>query len=191
MFTKWINKADSFTEEDGRITIRAGEKTDYFCDPGSDYDAANSPFYVFEVENDFTFECKVKPQFNATYDGGLIMLYINDKKWVKFALENTDLGYPQAVSVVTNETSDDSMGEKIESDSIYLKISKKGNVVGLHFSEDAKSWKMVRIFKFVIENNETAYVGISSQSPAGDGCTCEFTDYKFNKTTVADMRKGV
>ena len=73
------------------------------------------------------------------------MYYIDDKTGIKVAIEMTDLGHTTGVSVVTNGVSDDSNGEKSEGKSIWLKLSKKDNGIGLYYSMDAIKWKMVRL----------------------------------------------
>lgn len=191
MFKKWINQPKAYEEDNKTIMIEADKSTDFFVDPLSNYFVHNAPIYTFEVKGDFTFECKLTPDFSAFYDAGAIMYYIDDKTWIKFAFEMTDLGHTSVVSVVTNGVSDDANGERIEDKSIWLKLSKKDNVVGLHYSSDSIKWKMVRLFKYDAINKEKAYIGVEAQSPAGAGCSVEFSDIKFTNDSARDFRKGI
>lgn len=191
MFNKWINEPKYFNQDQGTIIIESGAKTDFFVAPASDYLAHNAPIYAFDVQGDFTLECKVKPDFKAYYDAGAMMFYVDDKAWIKFAFESTDIGHPAVVSVVTDGASDDANGEKVDSPSIWMKLSKKDKVIGLYFSHDAMEWRMVRLFQFDVKNLDNASIGLEAQSPAGLGCTVVFSDIKYTDKAVEDMRKGI
>lgn len=188
MFDVWINKAQIFKENDGEVIIDAGEKTDFFIDPASDFKVGNAPIFARKADSDFTISCCITPAFLAHYDAGALMLYINETTWVKCAFENTDLGYFSVVSVVTRGVSDDANGEQISGSSIWLKMSRKDDVVGLYYSSDGINWKMVRLFKFTYK---PGLVGLEAQSPLGKSCSVEFKSIEFKHQSVEDLRKGV
>ncbi len=191
MFEKWLNKPDKFQVENSRIMISADGKTDFFVDPALNVIKSNAPLYMKEMEGDFSFSCKVKPLFNMRYDAGAIMLYIDDYNWIKFAFENTDLGYPAVVSVLTKDYSDDCNGEEISSESIYLKISRKDGLTGFYYSSDGITWKMKRLCRFEGNYYKSLFLGIEAQSPVGEGCKVEFSEMVFLDEAVDDFRIGV
>ncbi|MBN1798887.1 MAG: DUF1349 domain-containing protein [Spirochaetales bacterium] len=190
MFTEWLNKPDTYAIEDNHIIIHAPAKTDYFEDPLSDYSMSNAPFLYREISGDFTFSCTILPDFTNTYDAGAVLFYADRKHWIKFAFENTDLGYPAVVSVVTNEKSDDCNGQKIEADAITLKISRKQKVIGLYYSPDNADWKMTRLLHFSHGSQNSTRIGISAQSPAGNGCRVIFKKFEIKNQAILDFRKG-
>lgn len=191
MFNKWINKPLLVKKETNKILIAAAKNTDFFVDPATKQEINNAPLYVLNAENEFTFFCRVKPQFNDVYDAGALMYYVDNTNWVKLAFEKTDLGYPAIVSVVTKGFSDDCNGEKIDLDSVWLKMSKKEKLIGLYFSVDGLEWKMHRLFKFDDGvGNRANYFGLEAQSPFGQGCSVEFSNLELNNQSVTDFRKG-
>lgn len=190
MFTTWINKAKDYSISESSIQITADKNTDTFNNPLTGDKCNCAAIYAKEVNGDFTLSCKVTPHFKYTYDAGSIILYINGDNWIKFAYEYTDIGHNAVVSVVTNEFSDDSNGEVVNNQSIWMKMSKKDNVIGLYFSLNSIDWRMVRIFKHNIKEDDIVYVGLCAQSPIGEGCTVDFENIKYTDKSVDDFRKG-
>lgn len=188
---RWINKPDSFIETKDTITICAGEKTDFFCDPGSDFTIHSAPLYSLAADDEFTFICRISPEFRNTYDAGALMLYVTDLHWVKFAFEKTDLGTTSVVAVVTDGVSDDSNGEVITEDFLYLKLARKDGVISLCYSLNKTDWRMVRLFRFKISSQQEFYVGIEAQSPLGEGCRVKFSDIYYSPEPPKDLRKGI
>jgi uncharacterized protein len=188
MVYELLNTAESISDRQGAIELIAPGKTNFFIDILGELKALNAPFYNTLVENDFIFRCSIKPDFQNTYDAGFILAYDTDDKWIKFAFENTDLGYPSAVAVVTSVYSDDCNGEKIESEDIFMQIVRSGDNWCLHYSHDRSSWKMVRYFKLSL--NKKIRIGVSSQSPVGGGCRVIFKDVELLKNNYTNIRKA-
>ncbi len=189
MELKLLNQAVSISNTGGIIELAAPAKTDFFIDICSDYRRFNAPLYYTPVQNDFIFRCKVKPEFKETYDAGGIVAYESDDRWIKFAFENTDLGRPSVVSVVTDNVSDDSNGESINEKEIWMQIVRKDHNWCLHYSLDKISWKMVRYFRFEIQNS--LIIGISCQSPLGGGCKAVFSEIELINNNYSNIRKAV
>lgn len=189
MELKLINQAVSISNTGVIIELTAPAKTDFFIDICSDYRRFNAPFYYTPVENDFIFRCKVKPEFKETYDAGGIIAYVSDDKWVKFAFERTDLGYTSVVSVITDGFSDDCNGEIVNTNEIWMQIVRKDHNWCLHYSLDKKNWKMVRYFRFEMQN--ALKIGISCQSPLGRGCRAVFSDIELLKNHYSNIRKAI
>jgi uncharacterized protein len=180
-----INNPVSYQCSDNNITIEAGKNTNLFN--GMNYKSSNFPFYYALIEGDFVIRCKVTPEFKATYDLGSIVIFDNIDKWIKFAFENADSGYPAMVSVVTNGISDDCNGEKIDINEIWMQAIRKDNNFALHYSIDKENWKMVRSFK--LDMNKKVKVGFSAQSPIGDGCISKFEGIEIMDNNYTNIRK--
>ncbi len=138
----------------------------------------------------------IRPDFSDTYDAGTIFAWIDKDHWIKLAFEATDLGYPAVVSVVTEGTSDDANGQRIDDRAVRLKLSRRGALWGLHWASadrsgtDSAEWRMVRYLRLG-EPGERLRVGISVQSPVGSGCTVRFSELRFSPAPPADVRAGV
>jgi regulation of enolase protein 1 (concanavalin A-like superfamily) len=184
-----LNKAEEIKCENDIVEIISPGNTDFFIDIGCEYKQLNAPLYYKILENDFIFRCSVTPEFKTTYDAGCLLVYEREDKWIKFAFENTDLGYPAVVSVVTDDISDDCNGERIEDSEIYLQVVRKADDWCLHYSKNKSNWKMVRYFKYKL--NKQIKVGISAQSPLGKGCRVRFGDIEIMKNIYTNIRKAL
>ena len=93
------------------------------------------------------------------------------------------------VSVRTNQTSDDNNHSIIIQESVYLKISSDGIQVGFYYSLDKEIWNLARLYK----NDYPAdlYLGISTQSPMGEGNRTTFEELSLRETSIKDFRMGV
>jgi len=191
MFNTWINEPKKANDATNRIVITADKDSNLFVDPTSDFKINTAPIYATEINSDFTLSCKVLPYFENTYDAGAIILYISDTNWVKLAYESTDMGHSAVVCVVTDGYSDDSNGEVVTVTAIWMKMTKKDRVVGVYYSQDSVNWRMVRLFKHNINENDKIYLGLSAQSPLGDECKVVFEDINYVEESVEDFRKGV
>lgn len=191
MFYSWKNRPDSYQYENEIVTICAPGETDFFNDPKSSLRKSDAPFFSREVTGDFTVQGRVKPDFRGTFDAGTLMFYCDDYSWVKLAFEQTDMGCRSIVSVVTREISDDANGEVVTEEGVFLKMSRRGDVIGLYYSLDGTNWRMVRVLSFPVPVGSVCFLGVSAQSPRGSGCEVSFSHLEFLTRPVEDFRKGV
>jgi len=184
-----INKIEKLIKKNNMIKIHSPGKTDCFIDMFNKKINFNAPIYFTEIKGDFIINCKVSPDFKEIYDAGGIIIFNNNKKWIKLAFEYTDLGYPSSVAVVTNSISDDCNGERIEDKCIWLQAVRRGNNWCLHFAKDKKNWKMIRYFNFIM--NKKVKLGVFVQSPMGKGCHATFEELNIMDNNYTDIRKGI
>jgi len=90
--------------------------------------------------------------------------------------------------VVTEESSDDSNGEKIDNEFIWIRIIRKGEYWAVHYSENGENWKMVRYFS--LKMNKAIKVGIIAQSPIGKGCRVKFKNFEILENNYSNIRNG-
>jgi regulation of enolase protein 1 (concanavalin A-like superfamily) len=190
-FTKCLNDADRKADVAGdSITITAGARQDYFNDPDGKLSNNTAPVLLAKVDNSkpFTFVARVAPQFNATYDAGALYLFVTGQLWQKFAFERDERGTTRIVSVRTIDTSDDANHDPVSDKATYLKLSSDTKTVGLYYSRDKSTWHLARLYK----NNypATVWLGLSAQSPLGDGSSSVFTAPVLTKESVKDFRLG-
>jgi regulation of enolase protein 1 (concanavalin A-like superfamily) len=175
----------------GKIVFKSGPKTDFFNAADGKTRYANAPILCREIDNTkaFSFSAKVSPAFGQTYDAGAFYLYEDDMHWQKFAFEMDERGATRMVTVRTVDTSDDANHEIIPQSSVYMKIASNVESIGYYYSLDAATWQLLRIYK----NDFPAkvHLGISSQSPMGEGIEVIFEDIRFEEKSPADMRKGI
>lgn len=174
--------------ENSKIIMTALPNTDYFVNPETDEVLANAPFVYQEISGDFVMQAKVSANFVSTYDAGVLLALDDEKKWAKACFEYTDLGTKAVVTVMTNGKSDDANGVNIESNEVWLRLSRKGNVFAVHYSIDGERFMMVRLTH--IPMSETIKVGMVAQSPMGEGGQTTFEHFSLVEKTVEDIRGG-
>lgn len=173
----WRNDPVEWNVKDGALTIKAGEKTDWYIAPHNGEQVASSPLLLFPAPKDFWFSAKVTVDFKSQFDAGALVVYADEKNWVKFAFESPNAKTGAIISVVTRGLSDDNTGAAIEGNSVYLEVSKTGQAMFLFFSTDGKRWNVTRAFSLGPE--QSLQFGFSAQSPRGPGSTVTFSDIRY------------
>jgi uncharacterized protein len=191
-FTKSLNNAAGlYSLENARLTMRSEAKKDYFNDPDGKLSNNTAPVLLSKVDNKkpFTLTAKVTPSFKETYDAGVLYIFSTDKLWQKFAFERDERGRTRIVSVRTIETSDDNNHDIITNESVFLKLTSDTKTVGLYYSIDNVTWNLARLYK----NNypDVIWVGLSTQSPIGNGTTAIFENCALSDTSIKNFREGV
>ena len=176
-----------------KLEFIVGEKTDYFSDPNKIDIKNNAPILLskLDISKPFTFTTKVTPEFtkNGTYNAGVVYIYNNDNLYQKLCFEQDERGNHRVVTVRTVNTSDDNNHEIITQPYIYLKISSDGKKIGSYYSLDNNTWYMVRLYENTYPSE--TWLGISSQSPLGEGCKTIFEDLNFEQKSIQNFRLGI
>jgi regulation of enolase protein 1 (concanavalin A-like superfamily) len=189
MAFEWqVAPADWAVGLDGTLQIVAGPSTDLFLDPAGGPAQLGAPRLMTAVDGDFQLSAYVKPDLQATFDAGALVLHAADHRWVKLALERSPHGEAMLVSVVTDGLSDDANGRVVTGHGVWLRLSRIAAACALHASDDGVRWELVRHFAFVAPEGLTA--GFLAQSPTGEGCAATFDDLEFAAETLADLRDG-
>jgi regulation of enolase protein 1 (concanavalin A-like superfamily) len=175
--------------EGDRLTINAAKNTNWFISPLDLKSWDSAPMLLFRPAEDFVFSAKMSLQPRARWDGGALVLFVNETTWAKLCLEAPD--GPAGLSVimvVTRGESDDSYSIQVPGNSMYMKIAKIGPTLVFYVSADGRSWQMVRAFR--LGSTKDLRAGFLAQSPVGEGSTVSFSDIRYAATRVADIFKG-
>lgn len=191
----FIASEESYWVEDkgnNEISVVSPGHSDIFIAPGSAdnglHDAAT--LMMRAPEGDFSFQAKVRVDFSATFDAGVLFIRHDLKTWAKLCFELAPDGCPMVVSVVNKGgTSDDANSFATEQKEIQLRISRKGSVYAFHASLNSTDWIFIRTFSFDRDDNKLQ-IGFEAQSPNSAGCLVRFRDYSINDTPPADFRDG-
>lgn len=194
-FTQALNGADSCVSllADGVLEFRCPEGLDYFSDPNEGKLSNNTlPVLLIPTDNTkpFTFTAKLTPGFTpeGLYNAADLFVYVNDSLWQKLAFEQDEYGNHRIVSVRTQGTSDDNNHDKIDAQSVYLKISSDTQTIASYYSLDKKEWHMVRLYRNYYP--EQIYLGISSQCPQRGECVSLIEEVTLSSDNVGDFRMG-
>ncbi|SCE80924.1 hypothetical protein GA0070216_102239 [Micromonospora matsumotoense] len=188
-------EAWTIAEADGVVTGSAAPRSDIFIDP-----AAGDPLHAeptltaatllgLPPDGDFQFSARVTVDFAATYDAGVLLLWVDERHWGKLCFEFSPDGEPMIVSVVGRGVADDANAFVVDARTVWLRVSRIDHAFAYHASVDGRTWRMVRYF--TVDGAATATtIGFEAQSPTGEGCRVTFDDIHFTRDRLADLRDG-
>ena len=185
----WYNTALNKEISGDSISITGGKSSRLFVDPQRLSRADSAPMALFTPDETFLFSCKIKVDFAAVFDAGVLMIYSDSTQWAKLCFEYTPQHERMVVSVVNNELSDDSNHSLIEGNEIYARVAGLGNgAYAFHYSLDGKYWNMARYFH--LDPGPDYKIGFLSQSPQGEQCKSVFTEIKYSSEKLENLRNG-
>lgn len=122
-------------EAAGAVTVSAQPHTDIFIDPGNGSAGAgaavnaesmlNAATLLGDVlEGDFQLSARVTVGFAATFDAGVLLLWLDERRWGKLCFEFSPAGEPMVVSVVCRGVSDDANAFTVPGRSVWLRVSR-------------------------------------------------------------------
>jgi regulation of enolase protein 1 (concanavalin A-like superfamily) len=170
------------------LTITAGARTDLFVDPQGTAETLNAPRLLADVTGDFLLSARVTVGFAATFDAGVLLLYVGERTWAKLCFEYSPQRQPMVVSVVTRGVSDDCNSFVVEGDQVWLRVARLGGAFAFHASTDGTFWHFVR--HFALDAADTIAAGFSAQSPTGEACTATFDVIRYMPELLPDLRSG-
>jgi uncharacterized protein len=183
---RWLNEPESTSSGAGLLTIAAGARTDFFVDPAGGAVLANAPAVVASVEGDFVLSASLSVAFASTFDAGALFVWGGERSWAKLAFELSPQRERMIVSVVTRDRSDDCNSTVVTGDSVGLRVARTDDAFAFHASVDGGRWDLVRHFHLP----DAPEVGFEAQSPTGDGCAASFSDIRFERRTLLELRDG-
>lgn len=187
---EWMNESSYTLLPEGGIRIYAPAETDFFSNPDGTSKQESAPFLYLSVKGDFVMKAHVSPPFKNKWDAAVLMIREDSDRWAKLCFEGSDFGTQAIVSVVTdNGLSDDANGVNYHWPSVWLQIVRKGNLFGMHYGPDGKTWNMVRYF--TLDVPEIIQAGMEAQCPVGQGLDVDFMHFSMEHRTVDDVRAGV
>lgn len=181
-----LNSLADLSINDGTVTATAPARTNAFISPEGNREEFTAPVLWLEAEGDFAFSARVAVDLRQTYDAAGLFVVADERRWIKGVVELTDLGHPAIVSVVTDGVSDDANGERWSEPAVWLQVVRKGRLWCLHFSDDGEAWRMTRYAG--LDWPERVRVGLTVQSPLGEGCRARFDALRFGPNPYRDVR---
>lgn len=182
----WINECKSIDHGD-HLEVLTPAQCDLFCalDGSLKKDA---PIFGVKFKGDCRLKAKVSFQRSGDYDGAGLVLYADERHWVKICMEATDFGKIAIANLVTDGFSDDANGPNITADTVWLMIVRKGNAISMHYSLNGVDYEMVRISHVFFPEELTA--AIIAQAPVSLGGPRYFSEIVFENISVENIRTG-
>ena len=181
---------------DGRLRVTAAPLSDIFVDPGAGDGQVKSTtllnaatLLTDAAEGDFQLSAHGEVEFAATFDAGVLLLWLDERYWAKLCFEYSPAGEAMVVSVVNREVADDANAFVVDRHDFWLRVSRIDNVFAFHASSDGETWVLVRVFG--LERPGAALrIGFEAQSPMGDGCAVTFSQTRLRGVRLSDVRDG-
>jgi uncharacterized protein len=184
---QWLSEPPRWGFTDGALDVDPKGFTDYFR-PFGGAPNDNASFLYTMVRGDFTVITAASAIPVGFGDAAVLAVRTDPEHWAKLCVERSPLGEVAIVSVVTNRFSDDANNELLPDARAMLRITRKGNVFGMHFSRDGRAWRFVRTFG--MEMPAEIMVGLVAQAPFGPGCKARFTSFSVEPGAVENFRSG-
>ena len=136
----------SWAFRDGALSTTADPQSDIFVDPsGTSAPTHNAATLLGDPPaGDFQFSARVEVDFNATFDAGVLLIWVDETHWGKLCFEYSPAGEPMVVSVICREVADDANAFVVEGRSVWLRVSRIGETYAYHASTDGQTWRMIR-----------------------------------------------
>lgn len=172
------------------LVMSAPADSNIFLSPDGGFHQDSAPRVLFKPEGPFILTAKIQPEFHEKWDAGVLLLYNDAEHYAKFCFEADYRMTPRIVSVVCNERGDDCNSAPVPEGAVYYRIagSSAKESFAFYASSDGRSWFLIRTFRLTRRDN--LRIGFSAQSPAGKGCTVQFSDIKVERREVKDFWNG-
>lgn len=170
--------------------MTTGPKTDWFINPATGQPVMNAPLILTPVVGDFQLVAHVRARLAAASDAVALFVHGSSTHWAKLLIERSPQGVDTIVTVVTRDLSDDANGPSVSPPGeTWLRISRMQETYAFHYSRDGTFWSLARLF--AIGRIATHRVGLSIQSPRGDGLTAQFDTVNIASSTLQNARDGL
>ena len=184
---KSLNPCRIEIAENTQISLTAIPNTDFMCKYKL-FEKDSASFYYNENTGDFTVSAKLDVKGENFGDATFLMIREARNRWIKLCVELGPDGRYSVVSVITDGWSDDANGELLPSNEAWVRITRKGEFYGFHYSLDGAIWRFVRAFG--IDLGEKLNVGFGIQAPRSLNCTGTVDHFEISDKVISDFRSG-
>ena len=175
---KWLNEPPVWQDDNGRLRVVTGPKTDFWRVTHYGFVRDNGHFYHEQRFGDFTIQVKIEAKYEALYDQAGIMIRLGSANWIKTGVEYIDR-LPHFSAVVTRDFSDWSVLPTDSAGPVWLRLTKLGGAIRIQYSVDGLSFPMLRLAYF--PDARPTQVGLMCCSPERGGFEVEFSDFRISE----------
>jgi uncharacterized protein len=174
---------------DGVLQLQSAGGVDWTNDAGGGPQQHAAAMLGFEASGDFSLSARVRvPGERTTFDAGALAIWGDRDHWAKVCFECSPQGQTMVVSVVTDVFSDDCNSTLVDTDAVYLRVTRTGSAWAFHSSSDGRFWDFVRYFRLDIDGPVRA--GFLAQAPLGPTCVALFDEIVYTQDIPSDLRDG-
>ena len=184
---QWLEEPPEWSFAQDRLDVTPTGETDFFRP--SDRPVKDNACLLFTtIGGDFTAQVHATAELVAFGDAAALTVHSSPDLWAKLCVERSPIGQVSIVSVVTNPWSDDANNELLQTPESFLRITRKGQVLGMHYSLDGTHWRFVRTMTCPMPAH--VKVGVQAQAPFKAGCRATFEAFQVCSEPVANFRSG-
>jgi uncharacterized protein len=181
----WINPPSKWSLNGDCLRVTTDAATDFWCETHYGFTRDNGHFFGSSVVNAFTAQLRVRAKYEELYDQAGIMIRIDDRRWVKAGIENSN-GENLLSSVLTIERSDWASGAYgHDSSNFWLRATVSAGVLKLQVSPDGQRWPVFRLAPF--PEASTYLVGPMCCTPERAGLEIEFSEFQIGPPMGKDL----
>lgn len=174
---KWMNDPAAVAVADGRISVKAKPKTDFWRKTFYGYVTDNGHFFHRQVSGDFVFEARVAGAYRDLYDQAGLMIRADAENWMKCGTEMVD-GMRHASVVFTREFSDwSTMDDLSQKEPVWWRAVRKKDSIETLCSLDGEKFQSVR--QGYMAPGRPLEVGVMCAAPEGQGFEAVFDRLKL------------
>ncbi|KND61747.1 hypothetical protein BVER_06174c [Candidatus Burkholderia verschuerenii] len=154
---RWINEPADWRIENDRLLVTTDANTDFWRKTHYGFVRDTGHVFAASVQGDFTAEVTVDGKFSALYDQAGLMVRESAERWVKAGAEYND-GALTFSTVLTNESSDWSLGSTARTNRFRLRITVAQGVLKVQSSADDTAWTLMRLPPFSASDAGTGWL---------------------------------
>lgn len=186
---EWLNEPSRWRLDGDTLIVTTENETDFWRETYYGFVHDNGHAYLLAAEDSFTATLRVRADYTANFDQAGLMLYLDDRHWLKCGVELTD-GDRFLSVVVTNGRSDWSVCQPFRDlDDFRLRLTVRDGSVLIHASRDGASWSMLRVAAF--ERAARYRVGPMTCSPSRAGLEVNFSDFTIGPASTEPLHAEI
>ncbi|MFD1882288.1 DUF1349 domain-containing protein [Paracoccus pacificus] len=172
---QWLNEPATWSGDQSRLVLTTDAETDFWQTTFYGFRRNSGHAWIAPVAGDFTLEARVTGRYETLYDQAGLMLYLDERNWIKTGIEYTD-GMMHFSVVVTRQVSDWSvipLPDATPQDELRVRLTRHGTSVRVQYAIGRADWRMARLAPF---QDTDAQAGVMACSPQRAGFTATFRD---------------
>jgi uncharacterized protein len=183
---RWHNEPPFFEMRGPALIVRTAPKSDFWNNTFYGYKVGTGHFCARPARGDFSAVAEFSADYRTLYDQAGLMIWVDDRTWLKAGTEFTDGALHFSVVVTRNDQSDWSV-MPIASDPkapIALRITRHAEAIRVQIKE-GRTWRLVRLA--FLPMPETVEIGPMCCSPVGAGLEVTFGRFEIGQPIPREL----
>jgi regulation of enolase protein 1 (concanavalin A-like superfamily) len=183
---RWRNPPPFFERNGDTLVVRTGEKTDFWNRTFYGFKNGNGHLLAHPVHGDFSAIATFAADYRNLYDQAGLMVFIDDRTWLKAGTEFTD-GAPHFSVVATREDQSDWSMMPLPGtpgETVTMRVTRHAEAIRVQLAVGT-DWRLVRLA--FLPMPETIEVGPMCCSPTGAGLEVRFMRFEIGPPIPRDL----